>query len=268
MLILQDYQQYYMLKEIIIAWQSYGKAHRFIKQHNLWKWIIVPGLLYTILFMVSMYFFGKTCNDFIAWLSLKTGLKAWLESINNGWLGFLFALGTLILWLMMMLLYFSLFKYIFLIVGSPIFSYLSEKTESILTGKNYPFSLQQLLKDIVRGIGLALRNGLWQTVYMFSFLLLSLLPLVGWAAPVIVVLIECYYYGFSMLDYSMERNKQNRQQSIAYIGNHKGLAIGNGFIFYIMHAVPIIGWILAPSYAVIAATLSIVEVSGKNNASL
>jgi CysZ protein len=249
-----------MLKDIIIAWQAYAKAHKFIKQHNLWKWILIPGILYTILFIVSMYFFGQTSNDFIAWLSLKTGLKNWLESINNGWLGFLFALGSLILWVMMMLLYFSLFKYIFLIVGSPIFSYLSEKTEHILTGKQFDFTMAQLMKDIVRGVGLAIRNSLWQTVYMVTFLLLSLLPLVGWAAPVIVLLIECYYYGFSMLDYSMERNNQNRSQSIAFIGNHKGLAIGNGFIFYLMHALPIVGWILAPSYAVIAATLSMMEV--------
>jgi CysZ protein len=28
-------------------------------------------------------------------------------------------------------------------------------------------------------------------------------------------------------------------------------------VFYIMHIVPIVGWILAPAYAVIAATLSV-----------
>jgi CysZ protein len=37
------------------------------------------------------------------------------------------------------------------------------------------------------------------------------------------------------------------------------LAIGNGMIFYLMHALPVIGWIFAPGYAVIAATLSMQE---------
>jgi CysZ protein len=60
-----------------------------------------------------------------------------------------------------------------------------------------------------------------------------------------------------MLDYSMERHKKSTSESIYFIGNHKGLAIGNGMVFYLMHIIPVIGWIFAPAYAVIAATLSL-----------
>ena len=90
-----------------------------------------------------MYYFGHTANNFIEWLSLKTGLKKWLDSIDSGWLGFFFTLGSLMLWMVMMLFYFSLFKYLFLIVGSPVFAYLSEKTEAIIEGKDFPFSFIQ-----------------------------------------------------------------------------------------------------------------------------
>jgi CysZ protein len=72
--------------------------------------------------------------------------------------------------------------------------------------------------------------------------------------------VECYYYGFSMLDYSCERQKLSPSQSIAFIGRHKGLAIGNGMVFYLMHGIILVGWILAPSYAVVAATLSLYKV--------
>lgn len=253
-----------MLKEIVIAVQSYFKAHQFIRKHKLWKWIIIPGIIYTILFIVSMYYFGKTAANFMEWLSLETGLKTWLDKMQSGLLGFLFTLAGLILLLIQMLLYFSLFKYVWLIVGSPVFAYLSEKTDAILQNKTYPFSFAQLLKDMVRGIKIALRNALWQTVYMISILLLSLIPVVGWFTPVIALLVECYYYGFSMLDYSCERKKMNAPQSIYFIGNHKGLAVGNGLVFYMMHIIPIVGWVLAPAYAVIAATMSMHEVKGNN----
>jgi CysZ protein len=73
----------------------------------------------------------------------------------------------------------------------------------------------------------------------------------------ISLLVECYYYGFSMLDYSSERQRLSATQSIDFIGRHRGLAIGNGMVFYAMHAIPILGWILAPAYAVVAATLSL-----------
>ena len=249
-----------MLKEIVIAIQSYFKAHKFIKKHKLWKWIIIPGIVYTILFIVSMYYFGKTANSFMEWLSLETGLKAWLDKMQSSFLGFFFALAGLILLLIQMLLYFSLFKYVWLIVGSPVFAYLSEKTDSILQGKTLPFSFKQLIKDMFRGIRIAVRNALWQTVYMVSIVLLSLIPIIGWFTPVIALLVECYYYGFSMLDYNCERKQMNAQQSIYFIGRHKGLAIGNGIVFYMMHIIPLVGWVLAPAYAVIAATMSMHEI--------
>jgi CysZ protein len=72
-----------------------------------------------------------------------------------------------------------------------------------------------------------------------------------------MLFVECYYYGFSMLDYSCERHNLSPSQSIEYISKHKGLAIGNGMVFFLMHLVPVIGWVLAPAYAVVAATISI-----------
>ena len=154
---------------------------------------------------------------------------------------------------------FSLFKYLWLIIGSPVFAYLSEKTESIIEGKEYPFSWKQLGKDVIRGVKLAFRNILWQSVYTFSILLLSFIPVVGWATPILALFVECYYFGFSMLDYSCERRKLTSLQSIEFIGKHKGLAIGNGLVFYAMHAFILVGWVLAPAYAVVAATISLYQ---------
>jgi CysZ protein len=249
-----------LLKEIIIAIQSYFEAHDFIRKHRLWKWIIIPGLLYMLLFVVGMYFFWNSSNNAVTWISQQIGLENWLQKQRNDWLSFLFLMAGLILRIVLVFFYFSLFKYIFLIIGSPIFAYLSEKTESILEGKDFPFNMKQLMKDIVRGIRMALRNTLWQTVYVVSLILLSLVPVIGWITPVIVLFVECYYYGSSMLDYSLERHKLSYSQSIVYIGRHRGLAIGNGLIFYMLHGFIVIGWVLAPAYAVVAATLSLHKV--------
>lgn len=250
-------QIYYLLKEIIIAIQSYFDAHNFIRKHNLWKWIITPGIIYTLLFLAGMYFFWHSSNSAITLLSKTIGLEAWLQKQRSDWLSFFFLMIGMMLRLVLVFFYFSLFKYLFLIIGSPVFAYLSEKTHSIIEGRDFPFSSSQLAKDAWRGIKLALRNSLWQTVYAFSLLLLSLLPLIGWITPLIALFVECYYYGFSMMDYSCERNKLSPSASIAFISRHKGLAIGNGLMFYLMHGAIFIGWVLAPAYAVVAATLSL-----------
>ena len=259
-----------MLKEIVISLQAYYHTHRFIIKHRLWKWILIPGLIYAVLFCVGIYLFYISSSSAIEFMLQKSGIEEW---IKNSWLSFLLIFAQIILNLILLLFYFSLFKYLFLIIGSPLFAYLSEKTESIIEGKEYPFSFKQLMKDMIRGIKLALRNMLWQTVYTVSILILSFIPIIGWVTPLLALLVECYYLGFSMLDYSCERNKLSTAQSIGFIGRHKGQAIGNGMVFYLMHFIPILGWLLAPSYAVIAATISLynakteglINVSGKIN---
>lgn len=232
-------------------------AHQFIIKHKLWKWIVIPGLIYTILFLGGIYLFWVSSNSAIEFILIQTGVKGWLERMQDSWVNFLFIVGQIIFRLVLLLFYFSLFKFLFLIIGSPVFAYLSEKTESIMEGKDFPFSVRQLLKDILRGVRIALRNLLWQTVYVVSILIVSFIPIFGWVAPLVALMVECYYFGFSMLDYSSERNKLSAAQSIEFIGRHKGLAIGNGLVFYMMHVVPFVGWIFAPSYAVIAATISL-----------
>jgi CysZ protein len=245
-----------LLKEIVLAIESYFQAHRFIRKHRLWKWIITPGIIYTLLFCLGIYFFVVSSNGAVSYLSDLVGIDRWLQKQKSGWLSFLFVMGGIMVRLLLVFFYFSLFKYLILIVGSPVFAYLSEKTEAILEGKDYPFSLMQLLKDIMRGIILALRNTVWQTVFTISVLILSFVPVIGWISPIIALFIECYYYGFSMIDFSCERHRLSPTESVSFVSHHKGLAIGNGLIFYLMHSIPFIGWVLAPAYAVVAATLS------------
>jgi CysZ protein len=246
-----------LLKEIIIAIQSYVKAHHFVTTHKLWKWILIPGILYAILFSVGIYFFWESSNTAVSWLSGVLGIGRWLHHQQNAFFSFLFVMGEIMVRLVLVFFYFSLFKYLFLIIGSPLFAYLSQQTEALITGREFNFQTDRLWHDMKRGIRLALRNSLWQTVYTISILILSFIPLIGWITPVITPFVECYYYGFSMLDYSCERHNLSPSASIAFIGNHKGLAIGNGLVFYGMHFIPVLGWILAPSYAVIAATISL-----------
>ena len=245
-----------MLKEIVIAVQSWGEAHRFIKEHRLFRWIIIPGIIYSLLFIAGMIFFWQSSDNVITWVSGKLGVESWLQKERSEWLSFFFVMTGMMMRLILVLFYFSLFKYFILIIGSPVFAYLSEKTEAILEGKEHSFNWSELKKDCTRNIGLSLRSCGWQIVYLIALVLLSLIPLAGWITPLIALLMECYYFGFSMLDYSLARSKFSKSQSIAFVGRHKGLAIGNGVLFYLTHIVII----FAPAYAVIAATLTIQKV--------
>jgi CysZ protein len=246
-----------LLKELIISCQSYYQAHLFIRRHKLWKWIVIPGFFYALLFSFGLWFFIRTSNEAITYLLGLSGIPHWLQQKQSGWLNFFLIFDEVILRLVLLFFYFSLFKYLILIIGSPVFAYLSERTEAIMEGIEYRYDAVALRKNMIRSIGLAFRNALWQTVYTITLLLLSFIPLAGWVAPLVAFLIECYYYGLSMLDHSCARHQLSRTQSIEFIGERKGLAIGNGIVFYTFHLFLIAGWVLAPAYALISATLSV-----------
>jgi len=252
-----------MLKEIIISFEAYKEAHRFIKKNNLWKWIIIPGLIYTILFIVGFNLFLSSYDHATKWMFEELHVSKWLNHLGNSWFNFFLIIGKIFIDLLLFFAYFSFYKFFFLIIASPVFANLSGKTESIITNKPFPISMFQLLKDISRGVLLSIKSMSWQIIYVIGLLIVAIIPLIGWITPLIFVFIDCYYLGLYMLDYSNGRNNLNSSESSDLISHHRGLAIGNGMIFYLFHIIPILGWIFAPSYAVIAATLSLHQAKEK-----
>ncbi len=247
----------FSFREVLSAFQAYGKAHQFILQHKLWKWILIPGIIYCLLFLGGIYFVWGYSGDFVEYLTRLFHITEWVQDLASSWVSFLFILVAFSVRIIFTFLYLAYFKYLFLILGSPVFSYLSEKTEAILENRDFPFSWKQLMADIWRGVKMSCRNMVYQTAAILILLLVSFIPVVGWITPMIGFFIECYFYGFSMMDYSCERHKMNMSQSISFIRQHRGMALGNGIVFYLFFIVPVIGWMLAPSYAVIAATIDL-----------
>jgi len=245
-----------MLKEIIIAIQSYFQAHRFIIKHRLWKWILIPGVLYTTLLIFGLYYFWSSCNMAMTWIFDHLSLRTWMEKLESTWLGVFVIFGYVFANILLFFTSFSLFKHFMLMLNAPVFAYLSEKTQSIIDGTNYELNPNMLFKDVIRAVIQSLRNISWQLIYVMALFILAAIPLAGWIAPMIFVFIDFYYTGFSMIDYTNERDHLSRSASSDLINHHRGLAIGNGMSFYLLHAVPL-GSIFAPGYAIVAATLSI-----------
>lgn len=133
-------------------------------------------------------------------------------------------------------------KYLVVILLSPLLAHLSEKTERIITGNKYPFDFNQLVKDVKRGIRIALRNFMWE---YFFFLIIFIVSFLGWkdprSAPIfyLTFVIGFFYYGFSFLDYTNERRKLDIDESILFIRKNRGLAISIGMMYSFMILVPV-----------------------------
>ena len=149
-----------------------------------------------------------------------------------------------------------MFKFLIMAVCSPILSFVSEKVEMQLVGDPSPtsFSPIGIIRDFIRGITVASTNLVKE---LFFLGLLALLGLVlPFAVPLITALaflIQAYYAGYGNLDFFLERRFSARESNRVARNNRFGLmGIGTAFLLIIM--VPVIGWILGPMMATIAAT--------------
>ena len=249
-----------MLKELIISVRAFFLAHQFIMQHRLWKWMILPGIVYACLFVLGISYFSQTSSLFIEWIILKTGLKSWVDTIDSDLLGFFITMGSFWLWFTLLLFYFALFKFILLILFAPVFSYHHLRIAAIQRSEVYVFNWTEYLKLVFRAIRLNLTNIVWQIVYLIPIVLVCTIPIIGWFTPIFTILMEGYYYGYAMIDYGLATENKSSIASANYVSTHKGLPIANGLMFYFLHLIPIIGWVTAPFYALIAAHLNTQEI--------
>jgi len=150
---------------------------------------------------------------------------------------------------------------------SPVFSYLSERTEKIKTGNDYPFEFRQFIKDIIRGIFIAVRNMIIELALTVLMFIVSFIPIVGWVAAIFLFFISAYFYGFSFLDYAIERKRMSISQSVQFMRENKGIVIANGFVFSLCLIVPFCG-VSFSSFAaiisVVAGTLAVNEIWDDN----
>ena len=226
--------------------------------------MIIPGIIYAFLFVTGITYFSQTSSLFIEWIILKTGLKSWVDALGNDLIGFFITMGSFWLWFTLLLFYFALFKFIFLILFAPIFSYQHLRIAAIQNNEMFEFKWVDYISLVIRAIKLSLTNMLWQIVYLIPIILVCTIPIIGWFTPIFTILMECYYFGYAMLDYGLATEKKSRISAANYVSTHKGLPIANGIVFYIMHLVPVIGWMTAPFYALIAAHLNTQEIKDNN----
>jgi len=249
-----------LLKELIISIRAFFRAHQFIMQHRMWRWMILPGIIYAFLFVIGITYFSQTSSLFIEWIILKTGLKSWVDSIGSDLIGFFITMGSFWLWFTLLLFYFALFKFIFLLLFAPVFSYQHLRIAAIQKNQIFIFKWGEYIMLVIRAVKLNLTNMLWQTVYLIPIIIICTIPIIGWFTPILTILMECYYFGYAMLDYGLATENKSRVSATSYVSNHKGLPIANGIVFYIMHLIPVVGWMTAPFYALIAAHLNTQEI--------
>lgn len=249
------------MNDLFTGFRGFSRAFGFALRHGMWWLFLVPVLLW-LLFASGIVWVSSAAVDVVnGWLSTwdidlpandRTGLEGLWDDIRQFFSSARDVVVLVVVKLALWFLFGLVGKYIVLILLSPLLAWASERTEELITGRSYPFILVQFMKDVGRGILMAIRNGALELA--INILVWTLTLFVALLAPVTVVLlwlVSSWFYGFSMFDYLYERRRLGIGASARAAWQRPGLILANGMLFNFLMNPPFLNWILGPLLSVL-----------------
>lgn len=235
-----------MIKLIIKGIIAYGGTLQLISKLKLWKYFGVPiviSIFTATIIIISAYTFSDNIALYIA--------KLWVWDWGRETV---FIISEIFSGLIILVLGFILYKHIVMALSAPFMSPVSEKIEAHLLGnQNFIPRKTNFYQQLGRGIKINLRNLTMELLLSIPILIIGFIPIVGIASAFILFLVQAYYAGFGNMDYTLERHF-NYKESIKFVKQNRGLAIGNGMVFMLFLLIPVLGIIMVLPLSVTAAS--------------
>ncbi len=242
------------IRQFFDAIKAYRLAWRFVVTNRMWWIFLVPFGLAVGLFSLVDWLSGQL--HIHLWELISGHFPILLEP--SWWWEFTSWLLKLTLKVLLFLFYLKIYRYLTLLLLSPVFSMVSELLQNKLTGHQKPFSFVATLKDFWRGVRVAFRNLSRELFYSLIIYVLALLLPIGLPIySILLLLVESYFWGAAMIDYRNEYFGLSVRKSIDMQSKFKGLAIGNGLILNLGLLVPLAGITFMPMLALISAGISL-----------
>lgn len=255
-----------LIKEFFIALASYSDALSLLFHRKIRIFLLIPILINILLIVGGYRLLGLWANDLSDYLSQFVDVASW-DFLGSSYIDDIFRLGFHIIFRILWFFFIAFYGgFLVIILMSPFFSLLSERVENLKTGRKYPFSIYILFRDVLRGIGIALRNGVLQLLVMIIVFFVGMIPVVGFIAPILLFVSSAYFYGFSFMDFALERRFTTIKSSVAFIRKHRVAAFVNGAVFSLSLLLPLCNVFFASFIAilaVIAATITMIKIEGK-----
>lgn len=261
------------IKQIVLQYENiaidtlsiYFNAHQFIKKHNLKKYFLISGIAFLLLFTITIksllygvdYIQEPISQKLTPLLQRFINLKP--DDLSKG--------ISALFWLLKTTIESNkdaIFSGVFLIIGTPFFSFISSKTEELAIAKNYPFKWSIFFKEIKRGLSLSFRNSLKQLGLILIITLLGFVPIINIITPLLTFLVQAYYNGILMTDYTLERQGFTIKESQLFYKVHKPEMFGIGLGFMFLLLIPVVGWFIAPTYAIVASYIQFSKINNNN----
>ena len=224
-----------------------GRGFKIIRQPDVRLYVAMPLLINILLFSMLIWFGYDQFSPLVD--------KA--ISLVPGFLDFLRWIIWLVISVFTTIVVFFTFTPIANIVAAPFNALLAEKIEARLTGKaiNSNSNFIKIARDSVLS---QLRKLVYILLWSAALLLISLIPVINFAAPFLWVIFGSWLLSLEYLDYPMGNHELDFKKQKQILAARKGLALGFGSSVMILTSIPLINFIVMP-VAVAGATVLWVE---------
>ncbi|MEP7269670.1 MAG: EI24 domain-containing protein [Saprospiraceae bacterium] len=241
-----------MLKDFTSAIKAYWEAWKIIVDQRLWLYLFVTGFIsifYGLLVGVSTWYWSDNLKDLVLNIFPSQYDSKILSRISSALVNVGIATTGIVI-----------YKYVILVLLSPILSSLSRRIEEAVAGYSMSYNAESdetAIKDFIRASFFGIRKFSKEILFTVGFLFLGIIPVLNYLIAPLIFIIQSMYVGFCTMDFSL-----NRYFSVAnssdFIRKNLGISIGIGIVFMILILIPIVGLFFAPALGVAAATLKTV----------
>ena len=241
-----------MINDITTGIQALARALSLIRQPGIRRYVILP-LLINLLIFGGLIWFGY--NQFAP-------LVQWMMSYVPGFLDFLRWLIWLFFGVLAAITVFFTFTPVANIIAAPFNALMAEKLEMHLTGSaiSSNVSFARMAVDAIRS---QLGKLFYILLWALGLFLVTLIPLVNLAAPVLWFVFGSWLLSLEYFDYPMGNHDVGFAEEKKRLAARRGISLGFGGAMMVMTSIPVINFIAMP-LGVAAATLLWVEQLQKN----
>lgn len=242
------------VSQFLAGLSCYLRVPGVLFRHGLWPYQLLPAVLslvLTLLLIVGFYF-------------LAAGFAGWIDGVvvlSIGWLDAAvhYTLAILV-FLLLVAGFLFLHKHVVLILLAPFLGKIAEETLRALEGERFQDSGLNFGESLARGARINLRYILREFGLSLLFLVFGFLPVIGSLVSATGLFVtQARFLGYGLMDFPLENRGLSVDESDTFVHKRRSLSVGIGAGYILLMAIPLVGWMFAPTFGTVAGTLRSVE---------
>ena len=226
---------------------------KLILKPGVKRFIIIPLLINTILFMLAITYAFTEIG----------GFTDWLMSFLPDWLSFLQYILLPLFWITAIVVILFFFSMIINIIGAPFNPYIAKAVEHVLTGSPPPASLLPIWSEAKNAVLGEIKKWLYFIAWSVPIIVITIIPGVNFLSPFAWFIFGAWMYSIEYSDYPLGNRGMTFPDIKRTISKKRFLSLGFGSAVTVASMIPFLNFLVMPVAVAGATEMTVKEYTDK-----